>query len=167
MDYYLIIMAIIAMGLLAFELISLVGTKGKILVIGRMPSQKITFPILGIIFIYIFVENFGINPYSLGVAIIYVAIFVLATMLKNGMTERGIVVQGIMSKYEKVRYYVVDTQTAKNPRVRMGLGFQEKFIEMSEENANKARALFESKGVVTFSEYKKVRNVAAKEKAKK
>lgn len=152
-NYYVMILYIVAAAFLIWEIFTLLRFKGKLIVGGSMPSQNITFPILAVLFCYIILKNFGMNAQTLILCAVYVFIFVLALFLSCGITDLGIVVQGVLSKYERVRYYTFDVNTAKKPRLRFGIGFQEKFLEIEEKDAELIKAYFYKYNVPSFEEY--------------
>ena len=94
-------------------------------------------------------------------------IFVFALFLNCGLTEKGIVVQGILSKYDRIRYYTFDFKTAKNPRLRFGLGFQEKFLEVEEDKVELIKAYFYKYRVPSFEEYIELKKEAKKKEDEK
>ena len=118
-----------------------------------MPSQNITFPILAVLFCYIILNNFGAYTETYILCGLYLIIFTFVLFLNCGIADAGIVVQGILSRYSRIRYYTFDVVTARKPRLRFGLGFQEKFLEIEEADIELAKAYFYKYEVPSFEEY--------------
>ena len=166
-NYYVLILFVVGALFLAWEVFSFLRFKSKIVVKAKMPSQNITFPIIAVLFCYIALKNLGIKAETIALCALYVVIFVFALFLNCGLTEKGIVVQGILSKYDRIRYYTFDFKTAKNPRLRFGLGFQEKFLEVEEDKVELIKAYFYKYRVPSFEEYIELKKEAKKKEDEK
>jgi len=59
----------------------------------------------------------------------------------------------MLSRFDRMRYYNVDTQTAQKPRIRVGLGFSEKYIEVEEDKVELIKAYMFKFKVPDFEEY--------------
>ena len=56
--------------------------------------------------------------------------------------------------------YNVDTETAQKPRIRVGLGFSEKYIEVEEDKVELIKAYMFKFNVPDFEEYVELKKIA-------
>lgn len=165
-NYDLFILFCVGVLFLLWEAATLLRFKGKVVVKGFMPSAKIAFAVAGVIFIWVFYQRFGLVWDSIVVMVLYMGVLLGAMFLNCGITERGVVIQGMLSRYERIRYYNIDVTTAINPRVRIGVGFSERFLEIPKEQAELVRAYFIKHKVLSFDEYVERKKAEAVKKDK-
>ena len=163
-NFDLFILFIVGLLFLLWEGLTFLRFKGKVLVKGYMPSAKIAFAIAGVIFIWVFYKKFGLAWDSIVTMALYVVVLLGAMFLNCGITDRGVVIQGLLSRYEKIRYYNIDVSTAANPRVRIGTGFTERFLEIPKEQAELVRAHFIKHEILSFDEYVALKKEQQKKK---
>ena len=169
-NYYVFLLYIIAAGILIWEATSFFKFKGKVIVPAKVPAQNILFIILSVAMCYIIISNYGAYMATYVLCGIFVLAFVIFSQLACGVTEEGIVIQGMLSRYDRMRYFNVDVQTAQKPRIRFGLGFSEKYVEVEEDKVELIKAYMFKYKVPDFEEYvmlKKLQRQKALEEQRK
>lgn len=163
-NYYVLILGLIVAAIFIWELQSFIRTKNKVIIKAKVPSQNIMFIILAALFCYIILHNYGMYLDTYVLCALYVAAFGLAMLLRSGVMEDGIVIQGFIYKYSRLRYYNVDTETGLKPRVRFGLGLQEKFFEVEPDKIELLKAYMFKYKVLDFEEYVEIKKAQRKAK---
>ena len=159
-SYPVFVLSLIAIGILVWEAVSFFKFKGKVIVPAKVPAQNILFAILAVLMCYIILTNYGASMSTYILCGVFVVEFVIFSQLACGVTEEGFVIQGMLSRFDKMRYYNVDTETAQKPRIRVGLGFSEKYIEVEEDKVELIKAYMFKFNVPDFEEYVELKKIA-------
>ncbi|MBQ6867390.1 MAG: hypothetical protein IJO16_01805 [Clostridia bacterium] len=152
-NYYVFVLYLIAIGILIWEIASFFKFRNKVIVPAKVPAQNILFAILAVLMCYIILSNYGAYTSTYVLCGMFVLAFIIFSQLACGVTEDGFVIQGMLSRFDRMRYYNVDTQTAQKPRIRVGLGFSEKYIEVEEDKVELIKAYMFKFKVPDFEEY--------------
>lgn len=163
-NYYVLILFVIVAAIFIWEASSFIRTRNKVIIKAKVPSQNILYPILAAAFCYIILHNYGMYLDTYVLCALYVAAFAVAMFLRSGVMEDGIVIQGFVYKYSRLRYYNVDTETSSKPRVRFGLGLQEKFFEVESDKVELLKAYMFKYNILDFEEYVALKKEQRKKK---